>query len=311
MELCLYDHEHGYYSSHVRTIGTGGDFATTPTLAGILAKAIARTIRFTGLQDIIEIGPGAGHLATALRREFKPPFPQFRKLPRYHLVERAPRLRSVLRRQLGRSVRFHTTMKSALRATGGAAFIFSNELVDAFPVRVFRKGDNHWQELVLEGSETGIEEQWLPADRLPDSSLFRQPWTPGQCLEVHASYRQWMEDWLPHWKTGHLLTIDYGGAPEEIYHRKPAGTIRGYYHHECVRGANLYRLPGRQDLTADVNFDDLVRWGKDLGLHDHRLVTQREYCSSFLGKSSQPAERFLIDVHGAGQAFKVLLQERG
>ncbi len=311
MELCLYDREHGYYSSHVRTIGTGGDFATTPTLAGILAKALAQTIRLTGLQDVIEIGPGAGHLATALRRELRPPFPRLRKQPRYHLVERAPRLQSVLRKQLGRSVRFHSTMENALHATGGAAFIFSNELVDAFPVRVFRKGEDHWQELVLEAGGAGIEEQWQPADHLPDSSLLRQPWTPGQRLEVHASYRQWLEDWLPHWKKGHLLTIDYGGASDEIYHRKPAGTIRGYYHHECVTGANLYRLPGRQDLTADVNFDDLVRWGKELGLHDQHLVTQREYCSPFLGKSSSAAERFLTDLHGAGQAFKVLVQERG
>jgi len=311
MELCLYDHEHGYYSSHVRTIGAGGDFATTPTLGGILATAIAQTIRLTGLQDVIEIGPGTGHLATALRRELKPPFLQFRKQPRYHLVERAPRLRSVLQKQLGRSVRFHPTMKNALRATRGAAFIFSNELVDAFPVRVFRKADTHWQELVLETGGAGIKEQWLPAGPLPDSSLFKLPWRPGQRLEVHASYRQWMEDWLPHWKTGHLLTIDYGGAPEEIYHRKPAGTIRAYYHHKCVTGADLYRLPGRQDLTADVNFDDLVRWGTELGFHHHRLITQREYCSSFLGKSSSPAERFLTDLHGAGQAFKVLVQERG
>ncbi|MCS5540795.1 MAG: SAM-dependent methyltransferase, partial [Roseibacillus sp.] len=116
---------------------------------------------------------------------------------------------------------------------------------------------------------------------------------------------------LPHWKAGHLLTIDYGGAADEIYHRKPAGTIRGYYHHEHVTGTNLYQLPGRQNLTADVNFDDLARWGEELGLHDHRLVTQRKYCSPFLGKSSSLAERFLTNLHGAGQAFKVLVQERG
>ena len=309
MELCLYDNEHGYYSSHVRTIGAGSDFAPTPTPAGILAKALAQTIRLSGLQDVIEIG--AGHLATALRRELKPPFLRFRKQPRYHLVERAPRLQSVLRKQLGCSVRFHATMENALQATSGTAFIFSNELVDAFTVRVFRKGEGHWQELVLEASRTGIEEQWHPAGRLPDSSLLRQSWTSGQRLEVHASCRQWLEYWLPHWKAGHLLTIDYGGAADEIYHRKPAGTIRGYYHHERVTGTNLYRLPGRQNLTADVNFDDLARWGEELSLHDHRLVTQRKYCSPFLGKSSSLAERFLTNLHGAGQAFKVLVQERG
>ncbi len=43
MELCLYDHEHGYYSSHVRTIGTGGDFATTPTLATKVRPCTSQT----------------------------------------------------------------------------------------------------------------------------------------------------------------------------------------------------------------------------------------------------------------------------
>jgi len=310
MELCLYDDENGYYSRHIRSIGPEGDFSTAPAFSPLLAKAVAHSIRLTGLQDVIEIGPGAGHLAMTLRRELKPSFLRFRKRVRYHLVERSPRLQSLLRKKLGCSALVHSSMKDALRASSGAAFIFSNELVDAFPVRVFQKGEKHWQELSLCSGEAGIAERWLPGNHLPDSTLFAQPWTSGQRCEVHASYRQWLQSWLPHWKTGCILTIDYGGTPSEIYHRKPAGTVRGYYHHERVTGTELYQLPGKQDLTADVNFDDLVHWGEELGLRLRALLSQREYCGPFLQDPSSAPERFLTDLHGAGQAFKALLQER-
>ena len=310
MELCLYDEANGYYGRHVRSIGSRGDFSTTPTFSPLLAKAVAHSIRLAGLRDVIEIGPGAGDLTLALRRELKPAFPRFRNRIRYHLVERSPRFQSVLREKFGRSMLIHSRMEEALQACNGTAFIFSNELVDAFPVRAFQMEGGQWQELALGAHGTGITEHWIQEKRLPESTLFRQAPASGQRYEVHDSYRRWLESWLPSWKTGCILTIDYGGTPSEIYHRKPAGTVRGYHHHERILGSNLYQLPGKHDLTADVNFDDLVHWGEALGLHLRTLVTQREYCSPFLQNEPCASDHFLTDPHGAGQAFKVLLQDR-
>ncbi len=310
MELCLYDDHNGYYSRQARSIGPEGDFSTTPSLSPLLAKAVAHAIRQRGIQDVIEIGPGLGHLAMAVQRELKPSFPRLRDNYRYHLVERSPRFQSLLRKKFRRSVQVHGSMEDALRSSSGEAFIFSNELVDAFPVRVFQSSPERWQELALRLGEAGITEQWLPAGHLPDSTLFAGTWIPGQRIEVHASYRQWLKSWLPHLEAGCMLTIDYGGAPAEIYHRKPSGTVRAYFQHERVTGTNLYQLPGKQDLTSDVNFDDLASWGDELGLQEGTLITQREYCRPFLQDASFAVEHFLTDLHGAGQAFKVLLQER-
>ncbi|MDE0595950.1 MAG: SAM-dependent methyltransferase [Roseibacillus sp.] len=310
MDLALFDEEHGYYSQHVRTIGAGGDFATATTLSQILPQAVACSIRRHGHRQVIEVGPGAGHLAKALHRELRPPFSAPWKNVRYHIVERSPKLQARLRKMLDRAVRFHPSLGAALRATRGEAYILSNELVDAFPVRVFQQ-THGWHELFLTPGEEGLTESWIASDELPDSTLFRHQWPEGQRIEVHESYHQWLATWIPLWKTGTCLTIDYGGTAQDIYHRHPGGTLRGYYHHERTTGPELYSLPGRRDLTADVNFDDLLHWGQALGLKQQRVITQAEFLKPVLDSNCPAAaEQFLSDPQGAGSAFKVLIQDR-
>jgi SAM-dependent MidA family methyltransferase len=58
-----------------------------------------------------------------------------------------------------------------------------------------------------------------------------------------------------------------------------------------------YQNAGSQDLTFDVSFPDLVRWGTQIGLEEVSLTTQAD----FLGTN---------DRKGAGGAFKVLHQKR-
>ncbi|MFM1559025.1 MAG: SAM-dependent methyltransferase [Roseibacillus sp.] len=316
MELALYDHGHGYYHSGV-AIGRRGDFATSATLSDTLGRALAAWILEHEPAHLIEVGAGTGQLARAILqplgghalRRWGLPNP-FRRGLTYHIVERSPRLQAEQRKLLGRSVRWHRTLEDALEAAGGSATIFSNELVDAFPVRVFRR-DDQWQELHLVLEDGQITEDWRSCHRLPVSTLFEESWPAGQRLEVHESYRQWLAAWLPRWNSGQLLTIDYGGAPTEIYHRAPAGSLRAYSHHERLVGLELYTLPGRRDLTADVNFDDLVSWSEALGIETVSLATQRGFLLPHLAPNDlSAADRFLTDPDGAGTAFKVLLQKR-
>ena len=63
MELCLYDVEHGYYAKNITSVGSSGDFSTTPSLSPVLAIALSKAIMASGLRDVIEIGPGAGDLS--------------------------------------------------------------------------------------------------------------------------------------------------------------------------------------------------------------------------------------------------------
>ncbi len=310
MQHALHAPNTGYYSRNIQTVGTTGDFSTTATLSNVLGKAVAQSAldwarNSNAPLNLIELGGGDGSMAKSVIKSL--PVLKRWKL-RYHIVDNSTPLTEQQQKQnsLSRKVKWHTEIKSALKSCKGVAFIFSNELVDAFPVRVFKKSSGYWNELYLHNQE----EHFYPCvDTLPNTSAIDYPVTTAeQRIEVHESYHEWMQDWLPHWKMGELLTVDYGDTHPNVYSRMPSGTLRAYSHHQRITGKAVYQNPGRQDITADVNFSDLIAWGKQDGLETISLMEQREYLSPFVTKSAE--DQFLIHPDGAGSAFKVLLQSK-
>ena len=308
MQHALHDPEHGYYSRHVKTVGRRGDFSTTATLHGALGEVISS---WAGERDLIEVGGGDGSLAAGVlgamgwwRRSHV----------RFHMVEASPPLEAQQRerlRRFGRRVQWHPDMQSALAACGGVADLFSNELVDAFPAQALRwdAAMGRWEELGVDGDGTllavGASEftcDWRPAD--------------GQRIERHGSYREWLEAWLPSWRRGRMLTIDYGGEFPELYHRRPNGTLRAYFAQMRLdQPGEFFERAGRQDLTADVDFSALRSWGIEGGLSRSRLMGQRQFMleqKPTLAERARkdPALAFLLDEDGAGGAFLVLEQRR-
>ncbi|HEV3066105.1 MAG TPA: SAM-dependent methyltransferase, partial [Chthoniobacterales bacterium] len=127
------------------------------------------------------------------------------------------------------------------------------------------------------------------------------------------SYRNWLTTLDHHLQRGALLTIDYGGSPTEIYYRKPGGTLRAYFRHQRIEGMGIYLRPGRQDLTADVNFVDLQEWGEQLGLKTIQCFTQADFIREWdreRSKNQKTADRYISDESGMGEAFKVLHQRK-
>jgi SAM-dependent MidA family methyltransferase len=276
----------GYYTSPRTIIGSRGDFTTTPKLTTLLARRIGVWIQEAWRRQrqrlpIIELGPGDGTLASDIRKEL--PW-RFRRKLEYHFVEISPHLAT--RQQALNKGDWHSTLTHALKSTGFEGLIISNEFFDAFPVRIFKGAE---QELFLNEQR---EEIWRTADDLPDSILFEDP--PAR-FEVAESIHQWMKDEMSFLRRGEVLTIDYGGDARENYHRRPLGTLRAFVHHMRLFPPEAYRNPGKQDLTFDICFPDLIRWGERIGLTTESLMSQAD----FLGTS---------DHEGAGGAFKVLHQ---
>ena len=299
MDLALHDPARGYYARRIRAVGKGGDFTTTPMLSPALAQAVgawaAGAMKETGCRDLIELGPGEGRLAAAVLKCL----PWWRR-PRLHLVERSGPLRAKQAAVLGRRVRWHDSIEAALDSCGGNACIYSNEFADAFPVRRFRREEGGWSELFLDPGE-----KWMPCAEPPDSSIFESPWPAGQIVEVADAYHDWLRGWLAGWRAGRMLTIDYGAEADAIYHRRPRGSLRAYFMQQRLEGPDIYLNPGRQDLTADVNFTDLQRWAEPR-LDTVSLTTQRE----FLTPHAAAGDARLMDPAGAGEAFRVLDQRR-
>ncbi len=307
MERALHAPRGGYYARRIRGVGRGADFTTAPMLSPALGQAIAAwaaaALRETGCRDLIEVGPGEGTLAAAVLRGL--PW-LVRRRTRLHLVESSAPLAEKQRTLLGRRARWHSSLAEALEAVSGRAVIYSNELVDAFPVRLFENTDDAWREIGVQHTAEGrLLEHLLPAADLPPSSIFQVSHRPGQRVEVHDSYRRWLCEWMSRWRAGRLLTIDYGAPAARLYQRRPKGSLRAYLLHHRIEGPGIYENPGRQDITADVNFSDLIEWSAPWTAGS-RLVAFSDFIRPF-ADSRDP----LLDPQGAGGAFQVLDQVAG
>lgn len=306
MALALYDPVHGYYTRGIADVGGArGDFATSATLSDALARAIAKWIvgeiavqGWRGPVAVIEVGGGNGALAAEVLKALGW---WRRRSIRYHLVEVSPVLRELQRKRLGRSVNWHETITGALDAVGGKALIFSNELVDAFPVQwlVFHEGT--WREILVRYESGRLSETFRDYDGpTPDLTDPGE----GQRVEQRPAFRNWLEETAAALHKGSMLTIDYGAATaDEVYHRRPGGTLRAYHRHDRIEGGGIYARFGKQDLTSDVVFSDLVRWGGELGWENIALASQREFLVRFGAATDFPAGEEL------GESFRVLMQQ--
>lgn len=328
MRRALQDPLNGYYRSGVNAVGRTGDFSTSATAGKALGSAIAGWLRHassleTGVNAVIEIGGGDGSLSAQVRQSLGW---WRRRTLTWCMVETSGPLRELQRQRLGSSgARWFEKVTDALEACGGRAYIFHNELVDAFPVRVLQwcKASGRWQELWLRRGQIGWHEEFQPADldvttvhhhaALSAGRWASAPLHDGQRVELHESYLHWLRELAPSWTAGAMLTVDYGDTFPQLYRRRPHGTLRAYLRHHRITGADVYANMGRQDITADVNFTDLLDWGESLGWETREFCTQREFLLRHVPgiktrAASGPAIAHVTDEHGAGGAFKVLEQ---
>ncbi len=308
----LYHPETGYYTARIRTVGGHrADFATSATISGHLAQAIASWILGSEANppQLIEVGAGDGSLAESILQTI--PFWKRRRV-RYHIVEASPILakQQQARPLLRKHARWHADMPAATAATGHRATVFSNELVDAFPCHQLVWQGDRWLESFVD-TETRYE-TLRPFDG--DDAPPRPP-SEKQRVEHHLPYRDWLATWVPEMQQLAHLTIDYGDTYPALYDRRPDGTLRGYFHGQRLTSDEVFIRPGRQDITADVNFSALQEWGEALGLRTVALTTQREFIREQLGITKEDIHRdlalaYLLDPYGSGTAFKVLVQTK-
>lgn len=318
MRRALFDPSSGYYSRNIRAVGRRGDFSTAASVGGALGDAVGAWLkderrREPGVRAVIEVGGGAGHLTDAVRRSLGW---LGRMGLRFFIVEGS----AVLRRgaSAGLRARWFDDLPAALAACDGRAFIFHNELMDAFPVTLAEWNGESWDEIWLrwrgrrwmeERRALGVGE----AERSRFSALAEPVRGGPHRVELGTGALEWIEGWAAMWREGSMLTIDYGDEFPALYERRPRGTLRGYVAHQVVEGAAVYANMGRQDVTADVNFTDLIRWGERHGWWTAWHGAQRDFLRAHLRGWERRLERdaalrFLADEHGAGTAFKALVQ---
>lgn len=332
METALYDAERGFYS--VRT--PKSDFYTAPELHPAFARVLAgevaarlervRAVRPRSPLFVVEMGSGDGTLARQVLTALKEDHPRLFLRIRYVLVERVERLlldSIVSLHAVGGELLGYSRLEDMPPVCG---VFLSNELVDALPFHVLMKTGGVMKELHVRprrkhGRPGGAVESvpgplsrraLAPAARRVAPSL-RDGQTHAVCLESE----RWMSLVAKRLRAGSVITVDYGKRFGPADPNPPRG-FRAHSH--CT---DLAADAGSQDLTASVDFAALSRHGAAHGLSEASYST----LSSFLiergilshlpkGDSTEAwAERAKIKTlfhpEGMGEAFKVLIQEKG
>jgi SAM-dependent MidA family methyltransferase len=336
MEFALYDPEEGYYATEANIGFRGGDYYTSPHLHPLFGRLIAKQLiemvhsRGGGPFMLVEMGGGKGLLAHDVLFFLEKNEPLLFDRIRYVLLERSDRMREVQEARL-------LPWKGKVSWAGdlaevpfeGVGCFFSNELFDAFPVHRLLLTGERIEEIYVTCSKDGFQEVLGPpsseALRLKVAGLGFRPKEPTQ-IEVNLLAPQWIETIAGRLARGFILTIDYGHLAHDLYsERRPRGTLLCYHRHRV--NEEPYQRVGEQDMTAHVNFTDLIQAGersglKTVGFTDQLnfllglgIVQEMEKIAARSQTSDQDPEflalKQLIHPQGMGKIFKVLIQSKG
>ena len=322
METALYDPEEGYYAKGAR-IGEPGDFVTSPVLSPLFAAALARRFArdvegFAGPLDFVEVGAGDGLFLESFLAALASESTEVAGRTRWTAVERSAAAREKLaaRPALARARVLASAEDLPPRAVTG--WIFSNELYDALPVARVRGSARGLEELRVGAGEAGFE--WVP---VPAAEALRRhlesfgvALEPGQAAEISMLAAPLHRALSRSLARGRIVAFDYGHRAPVLYH--PAARRNGTLavHSGGRRGGDPLASPGQTDLTAHVNWDDLVRTGEQEGLTTEGVTRQGRYLTEagLFDLATTEAEKWrafrLIDPEGMGDELSVLVQKR-
>ena len=277
MDLALYHPTHGYYTTKSSILGPDGDFITSPHLSHDFGELLA--IQFADMWHtldrpapfhLVEMGAGQGLIAADVLTYLEQHHPDCYAALDYIIIEKSPALQARQQEHLTHQKVTWTTLDQLPPITG---CLFSNELVDAFPVHIIEKHDSQLQEVYVTAQDGTLQETLGPlstdklADyfQLVDIDLLTDAYPDGYRTEVNLAALDWLDTVASRIDRGFLLTIDYGHAAQRYY--SPArhqGTLKCYHQHR--HHDNPYANIGQQDLTAHVDFTALERQGERAGL---------------------------------------------
>ena len=341
MKAALYDPVDGYYikSGRLRW-GREGDYRTSPERSGLFAATFATYFAklYAKLGSpvewtILEAGSGDGHFAEALLQTLEKYFPCVFSATRYVIVEVSSHSRTLATERL-RAFADRVQFKKLDDVEIDSGVVFSNELLDAFPVHRIIRQEGCLREFYVSVDGDG-NFQWIvdvpgPGVALRLSQYFEEfsiELREGQIVEVNLEIEECLRKVAEKMRAGYVVTVDYGAAAEDLYSlvADRRGTLRGFQQHQFVD--DLLAQPGEHDLTTTVNWSFVKSAGERLGLRvveferqdkfllaagfmEH-LALESERCEGEAERLSMTtAAREMILPDGMAARFQVLVQQK-
>ena len=336
MRECLYHPLYGYYSQP-ESRGFS-DYYTSVDVHPIFGRLLVR--QFAQMWEqlkhptefyLVEGAAGTGRLAGHILDFAQAKLPEFYGALHYVAVEQSPsrcdQLAARLAAHIGRGSCQTSIVMPAKIPTG---CVFSNELLDALPVHRVIRENGKLQESFVASDGAAFSEVRMPLSTCAISDYFAAQeidLIEGQQAEAALEACDWISEIGRRLERGFVLTIDYGHEASELFDgHHMAGTVLAYAGHRASE--DYYSAPGKQDLTAHVDFTALRLWGARTGLVTLGMVSQTAFLLA-LGQGNEFADLYdegmdetarvrarlqlktLIFPEGMGERFQVFVQQKG
>jgi SAM-dependent MidA family methyltransferase len=259
MQQALYHPEHGYYASGRCAIGRAGDYFTNVSVGPVFGQVLAAQFaeiweRLEKVGDfmIVEQGAHDGQFARDVLEFAQSRVPEFFAGLRYRIVEPFPVLQERQRQTL---VAFGDKIEWRDSLEPFTGVHFSNELLDAMPVRLISNGR---ERLVgLDGNKFVFVERPLEEGIFNEAAI-------GWIDEVAATLRR-----------GIVIAIDYGCSDE---HFQRSVQVRA--------GHRILDSPfeqiGHADMTIPVDWRSIVQRAEANGLRVVGFTDQHHFFTGII-----------------------------
>jgi SAM-dependent MidA family methyltransferase len=320
MDLALYQPGFGYYarSTGPSPIGHSGDFYTSVSAGPLFGRLLGRQFfQMWQLMEkpntfwIIEQGAHDGQLACDILEWCRTETPDFFAAIQYAIVQHTGALNMLQKCAPGpaliSSMSWFENL-AALAAEKPVGVFFSNELVDAFPIRAITYRSGEWLEQHITASDKKLH--WT--DRpIEDPELVQAiagmaiPEIEGYTTEINLRARHWMREVGQTLQRGYVLTIDYG-YPASVYYapHRTGGTLVAYVKHHT--NDEVLDEPGRRDITAHVDFTALAQTGAEVGLTTLGFLDQQHFLMGIAHDELSGSERPYVGIQESLGAWNTL-----
>ena len=286
MRQALYHSEHGYYSSGRCVIGRKGDYFTNVSVGPLFGQLLAAQFseiwgRLGKTSDFVIVEQGAhdGQFALDVLEFVQKRLPEFFDALRYRILEPFPILEQQQRRKLEAFGDKVTWLDSLEPFTG---VHFSNELLDAMPVRLV---SNRTEKLVgLDG------DNFVFVDRPVDKTIFNE--AVLESIDQIATNLQ----------RGYVIAIDYGFLNEEFERN-----VQVRAQHRNLDSP--FEQIGYADITTFVHWASIAQRAQANELRIAGFTDQHHFLTGIISEfeNSDRGQSVLADSRKAKRELQTLL----
>lgn len=280
MDLALSHPAYGYYMT-CDPFGKSGDFVTSPEISQIFGELLGIWCVHLWQQKgspkdvaLVEIGGGRGTLMSDLLRITKN-IEGFHESISVYMVETSEKLQHIQQAALNAYDVDIQWFDDFHKIEDKTIFLIANELFDALPIEQYIFDGSKWQQQVIIW-DNEFKFSTIKCDDIREIYLCKNyPYAEkNSVIEISPTSDKLMGLISGHIATngGGALIIDYGygkrNKPEEL-----KDTLQAVSNHQY---SNILENIGTSDITAHVNFNNLLEVANRYDVACSDIVTQQE-----------------------------------